>query len=169
MLRSDVSGKYVIPTKAIRSAVSNKVGLPDEIVTCDWLEQPILRNEVKRCTLTGRMIASSLLNPAGELIPLRELLDGRSRQAIGVDEMIPRLCPLAEAFFRGLKHVWVVWSPGGRKLAVCGEVTSWFGLKVRYIGFILNTAEAYEISGRAVRGYRGKDGWHFEDDPTIPS
>ena len=116
-----------------------------------------------RCKLTGKAVDASLLNARDELIVLRDLLDGRSREAIGDDDMIPRIRRLAEASFRGLKHVWTAWLPGNRNMAVCGEVRSPFGMKVRYVGFLLKREPAFEITGQAVSGYRGNHGWVLED------
>ena len=163
MLCSAASGKFVIAEKAVRSAVSGKVGLPDEMVQCAWLDQPVLRDEVKTCKLTQQVVAATFLNARQELIPLRDLLDGRSREAVGADDLIPRIRSLSEAVFRGLKHVWAVWSPGRRKRAVCGEVSSWFGMKVRYVGFLLDAEPASRAAGQGVLGYRGKDGWKQEE------
>jgi hypothetical protein len=73
------------------------------------------------------LVTASLLNEAGELAPLRELLDGQSRDAIKADHLIPRIRLLDESFFQGLKHVWFIGSPRGGKMAVCGEIHSGWG------------------------------------------
>jgi hypothetical protein len=167
MARSDVSGKYAVPEKAFRSAVSGKVGLmlKEEVVRCAWLEQPVLRDEAKACTLTRKLVAASLLNDEDELAPLRDLLDGRAREASAADHLVPRIRRLDEPFFQGLKHVWIVRSPRGGKLAVCGEIHTWMGMKVRYAGLLLKVeGEEFEITGQGVLGYRGRDGWVLEDE-----
>lgn len=164
MLRSDVSGKYVVPQKAIRSAISGKIGLPEEVVRCAWLEQPILREEAKACTLTNRLVAGKFLNKDDELIPLRQLLDGKCREAVPADTLLTKIRQLDESYCRGITQVWMVRSPNGGKLAICGEIRSWFGMKVRYIGFLLKDAEEFEITGKGVLGYRGRHGWEEEEE-----
>lgn len=183
MLRSEVSGRYVVPAKAIRSAISGKVGLPveafisgisgriglsGEAVRCAWLGQPVLVDEARECTLTRQVVATRFLNGADELAPLRELLDGQSRDVIKVDDLISRLVPIGGEFLRGLSHVWVAWSPNRQKLAVCGEVRSWFGLKVRHVGFLLETDPEFQIIGRASGGHRSTGGWLLESGRDFP-
>jgi len=164
MLRSDVSGKFVVPDKAIRSVVSGRIGLPEEAVRCAWLERPILRAEAATCKLTLKKVAATMLNTDGELAILRDMLDGQSRQATRADDLIPRICPLDESLFAGLTHVWIVRSPRGGKMAVCGETRGWLGLKVRFVGLLLKTGEEFEAAGQAVRGYRVGGSWVLEEE-----
>jgi hypothetical protein len=163
MVRSDVSGRYVVPQKAIRSAVSNKVGLPDEVVNCAWLEKPILRNEAKSCALSGIYVTATLLNDHGELRLFRELLDGKSPAAARHDHLVPVLKSIDTTFFKPLRYVWAIRSPGGGKLALCCELRTWLGLKVRYVGLLLKKEDTYSIISRGVMGYRDKEAWKLED------
>ena len=85
--------------------------------------------------------------------------NSRSQYGRGADELLPLIRQLDESFFREVKHLWVVKSPGGGKMAVCGEVRSWFGMKVRFFGFLLRAREEYQIIGKGVLGYRDWQEW----------
>lgn len=161
MLRSAVSKKYVVPQAAIRSAVSDGVGLPTEVVKCAWLEKEILSTETKSCSLTGEDFAASLLNEDDELKALRNMLDGRMHDAVQADHLIRDIQALDLQFFSGLKSVWVSRSPRGGKLAVCCELHSWMGWKVRFAGFLVET-NPLKITGQGVLGYRSGGSWELE-------
>jgi hypothetical protein len=141
--------------------------LREECVKCAWLGRLVLRAETKGCTLTRMLIASSMLNEEDELVPLRDLLDGRAGDAIDVGDLIPQIRSLDEPFFRGLTHVQALLSPGGLKWAVRGEIRSLFG-RVRYVGFLLSTGDKLRIIGQGVIGSRVKNEWVLDAEVDFP-
>jgi hypothetical protein len=163
MLQSNVSGRFVLPKRAIRSAISDRVGLPGEAVACAWLGKPILRDEAAGDRLTRMLVAKRLLNAAGELGPLRDLLDGRAALARDADDLILTFLSLGNGAFQGLKHARVLASPQGETVAVCGEISSLFGLRTRYVGFLMKNGERPAIIGRHVIGSRKTGTWTLED------
>jgi superfamily II DNA or RNA helicase len=162
LLKSSVSDRYVLPEHAVRSALSGAVALPDEMVTCNWLEVPILKQESGVCKLTGCTVAKNVLNAAGELAPLRALLEGRARTPVPARELVPWLRGQAGGAFRGLKQLWRHTSPSGGVAAVCGEVRTFLGFRVRYLGAIVRIRGEFAILGRHVLGRRGPEGWVVE-------
>jgi hypothetical protein len=94
--------------------------------------------------------------------PLRTLLNGSAAKARAMDELVPLLQSLQEQAFQGLRHVWVIPSPEGKVLAVCGELRGLFGFRTRYLGLLLRNQGKKEIIGRYVIGSRTKDGWVME-------
>ncbi len=161
---SDLSGKPARPDLLHRSdRKPGRRGLADEMAACEATRKRLLRDEVGRCVLTGRAVDAALLNVRGELRALRELLEGQSADVRCVDGLGPRIAALHPAFFSGLRHVWAVELAGTRTLAVCVELRTWLGWKVRYAGFLLEQEPAFRIVGRAVRGWREKGVWVGED------
>jgi len=168
MRRSDVSGKYVLREKSVVSVKSKRIGLPEEHSICEWSGNVLLRDEVGRCALTGLLVCQDLLNNANELALLRDLLDGRSRYAFDADGLIPQIRSLNEAVFHGLKHVRTVKLKKHPTVAVCAEIHSWFGIKVRYVGFVMRTAAIPKIIGQGVSGFRNVIRWVLEEQLEFP-
>jgi hypothetical protein len=55
-------------------------------------------------------------------------------------------------------------SPDQLHLAVCLEIRTWFGLKVRYAGLIYSLQDQ-TIIGTIIKGKREKDGWQIDNEP----
>jgi len=66
--------------------------------------------------------------------------------------------------FQGLKRASSVASSDGSARAVCAEVRSLFGIKVRYIGLLVQEAGERAILGRCTLGQRTRTGWVVERD-----
>ncbi len=162
MLRSVVSGKYVISSRAIHSAISGEVCLPDEAIRCAWLQKPILKQEAGNCRLTKMKVAACLLNKSGERSILRELLDGRSTEAEAADDLLLFLRSANDAF-RHLRNIRIIASPERKSLAVCGELRSLLGFRIRYVGFLLRIKGDRQIIGRYSIGSRTSRGWSLEE------
>jgi hypothetical protein len=77
LVRSNVSGHYLLAEAAVRSAISGKVCAAKEAVLCQWLDQQLLPEDVGVCHRTGLTFAKIFLNPQGEFTILRQMLDGR--------------------------------------------------------------------------------------------
>ncbi len=158
LLKSDFSDRFVLPEKSVRSAVSKKICIPDETVECTWLEGPIAKAESGVCKLTGCTVAKRFLNLQGELIPLRELLDG-NHEGADDPELIAWLKNQANGSLKGLKRVWCSPSPHGGVQAVCGEARTLLGLRIRFIGMLLRVRGQRDILGRCSVGYRTQQRW----------
>lgn len=114
--------------------------------------------------LTGRAVAKVHLNADGQLAPLADLLDGRSKEESDGREFIPMLRQL-DGDFADLKAVTFIRSPGG-VIAVCGEIRSrgWLGEKVKYIGALLRAGDVPKLLNNGVRGYRGRNSEFVVED-----
>ena len=79
---SSVEGKRFIADQQTRESLVTLHGLADGlIVDCPWLGQQALPGEYAPCKLLGVAVSRRSMNAAGELSPLRALLDGRTAQS----------------------------------------------------------------------------------------
>ena len=128
LLRGAASNRFVLPEKAVRSLLTGAVGVPDEIAFCAWLGGPILTAESGVCRLTGCTVAQKFLNKAGELAPLRRLLDGSAPEALKDMAAARWLANELPKEFSRIRTLWYLLSPNGDVAAVCAEVGSFLGL-----------------------------------------
>jgi hypothetical protein len=161
LLQSDVSGLYVVPKLAVRSVLSRKVCGPGEAAYCTWLEGPILPSEAGICALTGLPFAQKLLNSRGEFGLLRQLLDGSTTgaESPGLVSWLQGQVPKA---FGNLKRIVGIYSPSGGAQALCGELRSLLGFKLRYAGLIVRVRDDQRIIGRYCLGRRAGADWILE-------
>lgn len=159
MLQSSVSGKYLSPQKAYRSAYSDLIGLPNECQVCSWIGLPVLKNELAICTLTKLHYCKDFLNNDSELGALRNLMDERSfasSQTLLPNTKSPwqgihLLQEIDPTFFKTATNIWITKGPNSR-YAVCVELKQWFGMSSKFVGLIVDTTKELEIKGVGVLG-----------------
>jgi len=159
MLQSSVSGKYVSPQKAYRSAYSDLIGLPNECQVCSWIGLPVLKNELAICSLTKLHYCKDFLNNDAELGALRNLMDERdvSRgqtflpNTQNLSQCIHLLQEIDPAFFKTTSNIWITKGPNSR-YAVCVELKQWFGMSSKFVGFIVDATNSVKIMGVGVLG-----------------
>jgi len=159
MVTSSVSGTRLIDHEALRSA-DGKFCTRSEARSCAWSGALLHPDDTAACALTGLVIHRPLLTtgPAPALRPLTELLDG-SRRAADASDLWPSVAQLATAAVHGRCTIEAgQMSPHSGALAVCAQVKTLLGLKVRHAGFIYIPAER-SILGRLAIGKRSASGW----------
>lgn len=172
LFRSDVSGHYLLPELAVRSSISGRVCASKEAVICHWLEEALPPAEVGVCRRTGLPFANKFLHE-GEFSILRQLLDGTREgsnlsRRFHVEQSRPELVRwLKEQYPKALgnlKSVTSIASPKGGVRAICGELRSLFGLKVRYVGLLVRDRDQRQVLGRVTIGRRTPEGWIAEQE-----
>jgi len=173
MLKSSVSGKYVCPQRAIRSASSDLIGMRAECVKCSWYCKPVLKTEAGRCELTHLNTSKEFLNSHGELRTLRQLLNGinnlfPSENCLDYSSkglILGILKSIEPSFFKNAVDVSGFKGPGSR-YALCVELKQWLGLATKYAGFLLDLNPP-RIIGSGVIGTRSKDNFEIEQNVTF--
>ena len=144
LVRCAASGRPLLADAAGRTD-DGRTAHPDEIGVCEWQGRQVLRSELGSCGLTGLTVAVELLAD-GELVPLRQALDGAAAVATpGELAAIRRAAGLAAA-----SAGWVVRSPHstGDLAAVCGECRGWLGLRSRFHGAVYGWPTGRGSGGR---------------------
>ncbi len=160
-VRSDLSGLLMLPELAVWSPVSKRCCAPQEAVLCTWRGVPFPKDEVSTDRLTGLTFSRDVLNPANELRPLRDLLDGKEAGEDATD-IVGWLSRNLNGVVTGLKSARCIFSPDGSVRAVCGEMRAMLGFKVRYAGLLTTEKGDRQVSGRVVVGKRHQTGWTAE-------
>jgi hypothetical protein len=158
LVRSELSDVLMLPEYAVCSPVSKRYCTPAESMLCTWRNVYFPNDEVAQCRLTGLTFSREFLNGAHELKSLRDLLDGKEGGSDGAN-LSNWLVYSIKGVFRGLKRARCIVSPDGSMRAVCGEIRSMFGLKVRYAGIVVAGKGARQILGHVVVGKRTRGQW----------
>lgn len=159
MATSSISGARMVEDEVL-SASNGQCCSPSEGFICAWSGQLFHPLDVGECELTGLLIHRRHLTAEASprLRPLAEMLDGTRRAADAVDSW-PSIAELAAAATHGKCVIeGVLKSPDGRSLAVCAQVKTFLGFKVRHIGF-LYFGDERSIVGRIAEGRRTNSGW----------
>ena len=161
---SSISNARFLEEEAIRSIEGNFCS-PLEAKKCSWSDNKYHPDDLKICNLTELPIYVGYLsgkNQAG-LEPLVNLLRGVERRTDEQEEW----GPIADKVSKVLQSKnWTVesaiLSPDKKKLAICFEVKTWMGLKIRYAGLLYSIQDA-NIIGRVALGKLENNDWSFEE------
>ena len=158
---SSISNARFLEEEAIRSIEGNFCS-PLEAKKCSWSDNKYHPDDLKICNLTELPIYVGYLsgkNQAG-LEPLVNLLRGVERRTDEQEEW----GPIADKVSKVLQSKnWTVESaPDKKKLAICFEVKTWMGLKIRYAGLLYSIQDA-NIIGRVALGKLENNDWSFEE------
>ena len=156
-----VTGKRACRDRLVKSVVSGLDMLSDQGVRCEWLDGPILPVELGACALSGLKVAKMALNPAGELAPLRAILDERepgteNPKLVHWLQTQPGLGAAKTARFgQGPANS----ASGHPPRVVCAELRTLFGMKVRYVGLIARDGNPPVVLARTKQGKRQSGTW----------
>ncbi|OQX21487.1 MAG: hypothetical protein BWK80_33165, partial [Desulfobacteraceae bacterium IS3] len=160
---SSLSETRFLEEIAIRSA-TEKYCTPVEAKPCSWSGRKCHPDDLRVCNLIGGLsihfeYATTGNNP--RLQSLIDLLNGMNRTANNREIWNDLTIKIAEILGRGKEQCRVesaILSPDGQSLAVCSEVRTWFGFKVRQAGFVYSISNK-SVIGKVVQGQRTSEGW----------
>jgi hypothetical protein len=160
LVTSSVSGMRVYEGVALRSAAGLYCA-PIESKKCIWNGNNYHPDDLRDCWLTdlGMYIQFATQDRKPRLKPLADLLDGtkRTRDESSVWEAIAT--DLEGILKKGhCKIESAILSPDKQHLAVCSEVRTLLGLRLRHAGF-LYTLKDKTIIGRVTLGHRTSNTW----------
>jgi hypothetical protein len=160
MVTSSLSGARLLEELAIRSA-TGEFCAPTEARTCVWSARRSHPADLRTCALTGLVVhfefATTDVTPS--LRPLVEILDGvaHTTDALRIWDTAARR--IATVLKSGRCHVVsAVLSPTKQHLAVCAEVRTLLGMRVRHVGAVYHVVES-TVVGRLAEGKRSAAGW----------
>jgi superfamily II DNA or RNA helicase len=160
MVTSSVSGARVLENTAVRS-VTGKFCLPAEAKQCLWSGQACHPDDLRRCALTGVSVHSRFVasDSHPQLQPLAELLQGVLRTGDQVD-LWSAIADKTSKALRGVRCQVesASLSPDQQHLAVCLEVRTLLGLRVRQAGLLFSIL-GKSIVGRIGVGKRTPKSW----------
>lgn len=157
---SSLSGLRILETVAVCSALG-KYCIPAEAQTCLWSGQKCHPDDIHACNLTGMPIHFKFATDSSDywLQPLFDLLNGAQKPADEPQIWDEVTAKVAVVIRKGRCRIEsAVLSTDRRHIAVCSEVRTLFGFRVRHIGFVYDIA-GKAIVGRVVQGRRSSGGW----------
>lgn len=160
LVASSVSGAKLLESVAIRS----RAGLyctPAEAKLCAWSGRQIHPEDERICVLTGLPMSAQFVTDLQphKLDVLMKLLNGTLHSV-----EYEQIWPVIESHLEGVigkeesKIQSAVFSPNKNLLAVCVQVKTLFGFRLRHAG-LLYALDAREIVGRPAMGRRDKWIW----------
>jgi hypothetical protein len=157
---SSLTGARILEEVAVRAATGIFCA-PVEAKPCLWSSRKCHPDDLRVCGLTGLPIhfefATANSNP--RLQPLVDLLNGIKRTADEPQLWDAVTTKVAAALGSGRCRVEAaVLSPDRRHLAVCSEVRTLLGFRVRQAGLVYSIGD-HSVVGRAAQGRRTSDGW----------
>ncbi len=159
---SAVSGLPLLEKHALRSPQTKRIFTPSEAVMCEWMQDKYPRDEITKCKLSDLSVSKSLLNKNGEFTSLRQMLDGVIK---GEEDNVLRAW-LKDAHALDLPGIAVVQritAPKGCVSAVCCELRTYLGFKIRYAGLMVyQNASKICVLGSIVTGKRINGHWEAE-------
>lgn len=157
---SSLTEARILEEVAVRSATGDFCA-PVEAKPCLWSSRKCHPDDLRVCGLTGLPIhfefATANSNP--RLQPLVDLLNGIKRTADEPQMWDAVTTKVAAALGIGRCRVEAaVLSPDRRHLAVCSEVRTLLGFRVRQAGLVYSIGD-HSVVGRAAQGRRTSGGW----------
>ena len=160
LVASSVSGIRVLEKAAVRSA-AGRFCAPAEASRCEWSSRKCHPDDLRVCELTGLPIHLEFSTPRGKpgLQPLIDLLNGIRRTADEPKVWNAVTHKVSAAVGGGQCRVEAaILSPDQKHLAICSEVRTLLGLRVRQAGLVYSIGDG-SVIGRAALGRRSSDGW----------
>ncbi len=163
-VKSSISNTWVLETAAIRSD-SGAYCTPAEAKLCFWTARLHHPNDSRICGLLGLTLhREDFSSQSGRFINISSLLAGHRNKSDKRD-LWPSLAILGERLFGGasceVEHAEL--SPSGTHLAVCMKVSRWFGLKIRYVGFVYSINDS-SVIGQIASGKRENGVWQSDNE-----
>ena len=157
---SSLSQTSILEEAAIRSA-TGKFCTPVEAKSCLWTGRTCHPDDLRICGLTGLPIHFQFTTTSGKprLQALDDLLGGVRRTSNETELWDDVALKVASAIGGGRCTVEAaVLSPDKLHLAVCAEVRTMLGFRVRHVGSLYSIKEL-NLVGRLVQGRRAPSGW----------
>ena len=160
LVTSILSGAQMLEEVAVRS-LAGKFCAPAEAKSCLWSGREVHPDDLRICELTGLPIYVTYVTENGSLrlSPLVLLLDGISRNA---DEtrLWDTVSTKVSAALDGVRCrvESALLSPDRKHLAVCSEIRTLFGFRIRHAGLVYSINDQC-IVGRVTQGRRTSEGW----------
>jgi superfamily II DNA or RNA helicase len=155
---SSISGLSVLPEAAVRSS-SGTYCLPVEAKPCAWTGKAYHPNDLGICTLTTLRVHKEFLTAQNSrLKPLFDLLNDVT--TVTGNREFPVLEAALSKALNGEKCRMVsgAISPTKSAMAICAEVKSYFGFKIKYVGCVF-LPNIRKVVGKVAAGRRTKLGW----------
>jgi hypothetical protein len=160
LIRSSISGAQMLEKVAVRS-IAGKFCVPIEAKACFWSGREVHPDDLRVCDLTGLPIHAvyAKANTGPRLNALVELLDGIKRNA-DESKLWESVSSKLSAVLGGVRCrvEAAILSPDRKSLAVCAEVRTLLGFRMRQAGFLYSIVD-HSIVGRVSQGRRTADGW----------
>lgn len=160
LVTSSVSGAQMLEEVAVRS-VTGKYCAPSEAKLCLWSMRKVHPDDLRVCELTGLSIhlEYATADTSPRLQPLVELLNGikRNTDEPKLWDMVSTKVSTALGGARCRVEAAIL-SPDRKHLAVCSEVRTLFGFRVRQAGLVYSIDDN-SIVGRVAQGRRTSAGW----------
>jgi hypothetical protein len=161
LVSSSLTGAQILKTIALRSATGEYCA-PIETKTCMWSGKRFHPDDLRMCALTGLSIYFEFVtgDRDSRLQALVELLDGIRRNAEEThlwQEIAAKASTILDNTRCRVQSA--VLSPDTKHLAVCTEVRTLLGLRIRQAGFVYEI-DSHSIIGRVVLGRRYSNGWN---------
>lgn len=160
LVTSSISGTQMLEEVSVRS-ISGKYCAPAETKPCLWSGREVHLDDLRVCELTGLPIhvVYATANTSPRLRPLVELLNSIMRNADESKIWSTVSTKLSAALGGARCRVEAaILSPDQKHIAVCSEVRTLLGFRVRQAGFVYAIGE-HSIIGRVVQGRRTSEGW----------
>ncbi len=161
---SSISGVRLLEKEAIRSN-DGRFCLPSEAKCCTWSGRQCHINDLLVCKLTNIPANFEYMTTSGEtrLSVMVDILNGIRRKTEKPD-LWDSIVDCSSALIKQRGKVEIAeLSPDGQHLAVCLEIRTWMGLKVRYAGLIYSIQNR-GIVGKIVKGKRDQKGWQIVEE-----
>ena len=160
LVTSSLSEARIVESVAVRS-VTGKYCAPSEAKKCLWSGRRYHPDDLRVCNLTSLPIyfefATAESSP--RLQVLGDLLEGTIRTADEPQTWDTATVKIVAAVGKARCRLEAaVLSPDKRHLAICAEVRTMLGLRVRHVGAVYAIADQ-AVVGQVVQGFRTKDGW----------
>ncbi len=157
---SGISGARILEEVAVRSA-TGQICTPVEAKPCIWTGRSFHPDDLRSCWLTDLLIHFQFTTSGKypSLLPLVELLNGtkRTQDELKLWETIGQQTETAQGKGR-CRVIGAILSPDKNHLAVCIEVRTLLGFRIRHAGLVYSIADN-SIIGRLAKGERSPTGW----------
>lgn len=161
-ITSSLTQISILKSEAIRSA-TGKFCAPTEADSCAWSKRKYHPEDGRRCRLVDTPMYFEYFNEKGDrFMPLVDLLNGSLKKQDRTELWNSLTSKVSKITSGRCKIESSVLSPSGDCLAVCSEVRTFLGMRVRHAGFLYSTDKA-EIIGKVTLGKRTAGIWQIEN------
>lgn len=158
---SSISSAKFLEEEGIKSITGNSC-VPLEAKVCEWSGRKSHPEDLKNCELTGLLVYLEYLITKNYMYrheSLNNMLVGTSRKSDKNDLWSTIVGSTLPVLGNGKHTIEAAeLSPDGNKLALCMEIKTLLGFKVRHYGFIFSIKDNL-IVGKIAKGKREENGW----------